>query len=58
MAAMAYLLPQNFAISFSNELTNAPTLETKPLSIHSKRYFFSFPINRGSCSGIKPCGLS
>ena len=37
----------------SKRSTNLPTLDTNVLSIHSFRYFFSFPLNIGLCKGIK-----
>ena len=35
----------------SKRSTNLPTLETNVVSIHSFRYFFSFPTKRGTCKG-------
>jgi len=54
--ATAYLAPVYSAHSCSKRPTNSPTLDTKFESIHSIRYFFSLPVIRGSCSGIKASG--
>jgi hypothetical protein len=53
IVATVYLAFVNLEISSSNLSTNSPTDDTNEESIHSFRYFFSFPINRGSCKGIK-----
>lgn len=49
------LAPVYTAISCSKRSTKAPTLDTKVVSIHSLRYFFSFPINLGALRGTKSC---
>src|SRR3990167_9988003 len=51
--AIAYLLPTVLANSSSKVSTYLPTLDTNVESMQSLRYFFSLPINRGSCNGIK-----
>ncbi len=53
----AFLAPVYSATSSSKRSTNLPTLETNVESIHSLRYFFSFPMNRGSCKGINASGV-
>ena len=55
--AIANLLPTVFANSFSKVSTYFPTLYTNVESIQSFKYFFSFPINLGSCNGINSCVL-
>ena len=37
----------------SNRLTNGPSEEIQPVSMHSARYFFSLPSSRGSLTGMK-----
>ena len=47
-----YFRPAAALIFFSNSLTKGPSEEIQPVSIHSHRYFFSFPFNKGSFTGI------
>ena len=50
--ATAYFLSTFSAKVFSNLLTKGPSEEIHPVSIHSLRYFFSFPLSSGSFTGI------
>ena len=49
---IAFFAPLYSAIYFSNLSTYDPSLETQQESMHSLRYFFSFPIKDGSERGI------
>src|SRR6185312_15973884 len=51
--AIPYLRP-TFAANFcSNWVTNGPSEEIHPVSMHSATYFFSFPSNSGVLTGMK-----
>ena len=52
IVATAYFAPVNFLIMSSNLFTKLPAEDTKVESIHSFKYFFSLPINLGTCKGI------
>ena len=52
VVAIAYFAPVYLAIFFSNLSTNLPTEDTNVVSIHWFKYFFSLPINFGSCNGM------
>ena len=51
--AIPYFLPTRFAKFSSSLFTNGPSEDIHPVSIHSERYFFSFPFSSGSFTGIK-----
>ena len=44
--------PISLAKSASSLLTNGPSEETHPVSMHSMRYFFSLPSSNGRLTGI------
>ena len=51
--AMPCLRPTRAAKRSSNCLTNGPSEEIQPVSMHSIRYFFSLPSSSGSLTGTK-----
>src|SRR5689334_5791102 len=44
--------PAAWAMRSSNRLTNGPSEEIQPVSMHSLRYFLSLPSSKGSLTGI------
>src|SRR5579872_6750855 len=51
--AIPYLRPTREANWVSNFSTKGPSEEIQPESMHSFKYFFSFPLSRGSFTAIK-----
>ena len=52
LTAIPYWRPTFMANSSSNRLTNGPSEEIHPVSIHSIRYCLSVPSRQGSLTGI------
>mgnify|MGYP000518105454 CR=1 FL=1 len=53
VTATACCLPTNLAILVSKDLTNGPSDEIQPVSIHLFKYSFSLPSRTGSLTGMK-----